>query len=179
MHEHIPAMSEQSPAAGLRLYQTRFEPSEWQNILPERTRKAQMPQLCSGADRWLVLSLVSASSPCHVQNCCPAGPPSICAEDSVVPGTGFGAPQYKKDIKLQQSIWRRAMKMFMGLEGKMYEEELRSPGLFSPEHKRLRKGLIFGLSSKAAALSSIILPWISVLMTILNTLTSKHYYVYH
>ena len=34
------------------------------------------------------------------------------------------------------------MKMGKGLEGKMYEEQLRSCGLFSPEQRRLRGGLM-------------------------------------
>lgn len=42
-----------------------------------------------------------------------------------------GAPQYKKNIKLLDSVQDRSMKMLKGLELKPYKEQLKTLGLFS------------------------------------------------
>ena len=47
----------------------------------------------------------------------------------------FWGPQYKKDIKLFWSAQRRAVKIAKGIEGKVFEELLRSPGWLSAEQR--------------------------------------------
>ena len=65
------------------------------------------------------------------------------------------APQYKKDIKLLENIQRRAVRIVKGLEGKMYEEQLRSLGFFSPEQRRLMVSYSFLMrGAEVQALSS-------------------------
>ena len=44
-------------------------------------------------------------------------------------------PQYKKDIKLLESIQRRSTKMIMGPEGMVCEERLSCLGLLIPEQR--------------------------------------------
>jgi len=64
----------------------------------------------------------------------------------------------QKDINLSESVQKRATNMVKGLEGKTHEEWLRSLGLFSPEQRRLRGGLMVAAAppegSGGAALSS-------------------------
>ena len=50
----------------------------------------------------------------------------------------FWLPQFMKDIELLESIQRRATKAVKGLEGKVYEGQLRPLSLFRPEQGRLR-----------------------------------------
>ena len=49
-------------------------------------------------------------------------------------------PQYK-GIKLLESTQRSVVRMGKSLGGKIYKEQLRSLGLFSPEQRRVRGGL--------------------------------------
>ena len=68
----------------------------------------------------------------------------------------FNASQ-NEDIKLHESVQRSAIRMRKVLRHKMCEEWLRFIGLFSPEQRRLRGGLIAAYnSSLGAALSSTV-----------------------
>jgi len=71
------------------------------------------------------------------------------------PWVQFGAPQYKKDIKLLEIMQRKARKMGKVLEGKMYEEFPWSLGLFSTEKRRMRGGLMAAYSPIIAAYSCL------------------------
>ena len=51
-----------------------------------------------------------------------------------------------KGYKLSESIQQRATKMGKDLEGKVHEEQLRTFGLFGPEQRRLRGGLMAAYS---------------------------------
>jgi len=53
----------------------------------------------------------------------------------------FWAPQYKENINLSECVQRRATKIVIDLEGKTYEEQLRSLDLFSLENTRLASDL--------------------------------------
>lgn len=48
----------------------------------------------------------------------------------------FWVPQYKNDIKLLETVQRKATKVVKVLEGKAYEGWLRSHALLSAEQKR-------------------------------------------
>ena len=50
----------------------------------------------------------------------------------------FWAPQFQQDVKILESIQRRATKLVKGLEGMSYEQQLRTLHLSSSERRRLR-----------------------------------------
>ena len=47
----------------------------------------------------------------------------------------FGVSQYRKDMKHLEQFQRRATRMVKYLEDKMYEEQLKSLGVLSPEQR--------------------------------------------
>ena len=65
------------------------------------------------------------------------------ARGSLVPGGKVCLGHHHiRRTKLLESIQRRALKLVKDLEGKTYEEQLKSLGLFSPEQSSLRGGLM-------------------------------------
>lgn len=77
-------------------------------------------------------------------------PPLLCANADSPPSTVwvlFWVPQLKKDRKLLDKIQMRVEKMMNDLEGKTYEDCLRSLGLFILEMRRLKGGLMVAYSS--------------------------------
>lgn len=58
----------------------------------------------------------------------------------------FEVPQYEKDIKLSESVQRRATEIVKALKWKTYEEQPKSLGLFSQDKRRLR-GDLFAVCS--------------------------------
>ena len=58
----------------------------------------------------------------------------------------FCVPRYKKDIKILDSVQKRATNMVKCLAGKAFEEQLTSLALLNPEKRRLRGGLMVAYS---------------------------------
>ncbi|TRZ11839.1 hypothetical protein HGM15179_015276 [Zosterops borbonicus] len=54
----------------------------------------------------------------------------------------FCVPHYKKETEMLEQVQRRAAELGKGLEHKSDEEQLWELGMFSPDKRKLRDGLI-------------------------------------
>lgn len=64
----------------------------------------------------------------------------------------------QKDIKLLESVQRRATEMGESLQGKEYEGQLKSPGWFGSERRRQSGGIMAAHSSSQSSQMTMMFP---------------------
>ncbi|KAJ7408331.1 hypothetical protein WISP_121715 [Willisornis vidua] len=111
-----------------------YNVEDWNSCLGDISEKSQVGYCyaCLPARK-----VIESSKVCRTNTDCQKDlVPSFCVIPSLENQTRLirvSVPQYKKDTELLESVQRRATKMVKGLEGKRFEERLRSLGLLSLE----------------------------------------------